>query len=107
MPRFKYVALAGDDKTVKGSIEAGTAVGVRTALEERELRVVSVKERRGILQLEITRKKKELKSLEERLSKGQLSKQEHRNYANMISEVKALELKLQAAARAVTQAGVG
>ncbi|HMC07746.1 MAG TPA: type II secretion system F family protein [Actinomycetota bacterium] len=57
MPRFKYVALAGDDKTVKGSIEAGTAVGVRTALEERELRVVSVKERRGILQLEITRKK--------------------------------------------------
>jgi DNA primase len=63
--------------------------------------------RHTLWKLEITLKNKEIRSLEERLSRGQLSKEEHRNYADMISEVKALELKLQAEARAVTQAGVG
>ena len=63
--------------------------------------------RHTLWKLEITLKKKELKSLEERLSRGQLTKEEHRDYANMISEVKTLELKLQARARALTQGGVG
>jgi DNA primase len=63
--------------------------------------------RHTVWKLEIARKNREIKSLEERLRQGLLSKDEHRSYARMISEVKALELKLQAEARAVSQSGVG
>ena len=55
--------------------------------------------RHTVWKLEISQKNREIKSLEERLRQGQLSRDEHRNYARMISEVKALELKLQAEAR--------
>jgi DNA primase len=43
--------------------------------------------------LEIARKREELKRYEERLGRGLLSKDEHRQYAKMISEVKALEMR--------------
>jgi len=56
-----------------------------------------------VCKLEIGQKNKEIKSLEERLRQGSLSKDEHHRYANMISEVKALESKLQADARAFSQ----
>ncbi len=62
--------------------------------------------RHTTLKLEIGQKNREIKSLEERLRKGLLSKDEHHRYARMISEVKALELQLQADARAVSQ-GLG
>jgi DNA primase len=61
--------------------------------------------RHTLWKLEIGRKNKEIKSLEERLRQGLLSKDEHHRYARMISEVKTLELKLQADAR--TAHGLG
>jgi len=51
--------------------------------------------------LEIKRKNKEIQSLGDRLQKGQLSKEEHQQYGKMISEVKALERRLQAEGRSV------
>ena len=56
-----------------------------------------------VWKLEIGQKNKEIKSLEERLRQGSLSKDEHHRYASMMSEVKALESKLQADARAFSQ----
>jgi len=51
--------------------------------------------------LDIKRKKKEIQSLGDRLGKGQLSKEEHQQYGKMISEVKALERRLQEEGRSV------
>jgi DNA primase len=51
--------------------------------------------------LEIKRKKQEIQSLGDRLQKGQLSKEEHQQYGKMISEVKALERRLQVEGRSV------
>jgi DNA primase len=51
--------------------------------------------------LEIKQKNKEIQSLGDRLRKGQLSKEEHVQYGKMISEVKALEKRLQAEGREV------
>jgi DNA primase len=62
--------------------------------------------RHTVCKLEIGQKNKEIRSLEERLRQGLLSKDEHYRYARMISEVKALELRLQADARAASQ-GLG
>jgi hypothetical protein len=62
--------------------------------------------RHTLRKLEIARKKKEIGSLEERLGRGLLSKEEHHRYAQMISEVKILEAKLQADARTLSQ-GLG
>lgn len=61
--------------------------------------------RHTVCKLEIAQKNREIRSLEERLRQGQLSRDEHHSYARMISEVKALEQKLQAEARAVSQQG--
>ena len=52
--------------------------------------------RHTLWKLQIARKMEELKGYEERLGKGQLTKDEHRQYAKMISDVKALEMRLQA-----------
>ena len=60
-----------------------------------------------VWKLDIARKNREIRSLEERLRQGQLSRDEHRDYARMITEVKALEARLQAEARSVSQAGAG
>jgi len=51
--------------------------------------------------LEIKRKNKEIESLGDRLRKGQLSKEEHLQYGKMISEVKALEQRLQTEGRSI------
>jgi len=45
--------------------------------------------------LEIKRKDREIKSLGDRLQKGQLSKEEHQQYARMVSEMQALKRRLQ------------
>jgi DNA primase len=52
-----------------------------------------------LCKLEIKRKNKEIQSLGDRLRKGLLSKEEHQEYGRMISEVKALERRLQADGR--------
>jgi DNA primase len=51
--------------------------------------------RHTLSSLQIARKIEELKTYEERLGRGMLSKDEHRQYARMISEVKALEMRLR------------
>ena len=51
--------------------------------------------------LEIKRKDREIKSLGDRLQKGQLSKEEHLQYAKMVSEMQALKRRLQDEGRAV------
>jgi DNA primase len=53
----------------------------------------------ALRKLEIARKTREIKSLEDRLQKGQLSREERYEHARMISEVKLLERQLQADAR--------
>jgi DNA primase len=50
--------------------------------------------RQTLASLDVARRKRELRSLQERLGKGQLSKEEEREYVKMISEVKALEQQL-------------
>jgi uncharacterized coiled-coil DUF342 family protein len=50
--------------------------------------------RQTLASLDVARRKRELRSLQERLGKGQLSKEEERQYVKMISEVKALEQQL-------------
>jgi DNA primase len=78
------------------------------ALELKEAQVDSLQFLRHTLcKLDIARKNKEIKSLEERLRKGQLNKDEHRDYAKMISEVKALEARLQAEARGLVESRPG
>jgi len=62
--------------------------------------------RHTLWKLEIGLKKNEIKSLGERLKQGQLSKDEHRRYARLISEVPTLELKLQEDAREASR-GLG
>jgi DNA primase len=53
----------------------------------------------ALWKIEINRKNGLLRSLGEKLSRGMLSKDEHVQYGRMISEVKALEQRLQAEAR--------
>ena len=60
MARYAYKALAPDGKEVRGKIEAATVKGAMATLVERELDVVSLKERKSILKYEITRKKLKL-----------------------------------------------
>ena len=59
--------------------------------------------RHTVWKLEIGQKNKEIKSMEERLRKGELNRDEHYRYAQMILEVKVLESQLQADARAFSQ----
>ncbi len=53
----------------------------------------------ALWKLEINRKKSLIKVLEDKLRQGKLSKEEHRQYATMIPEVKALEQRLQTEGR--------
>jgi hypothetical protein len=55
--------------------------------------------RHVLWKIEINRKNSLIRSLTERLSRGQLSKDEHLEYGKMIAEVKALEQRLQAEGR--------
>jgi hypothetical protein len=55
--------------------------------------------RHVLWKIEINRKIGQIKALTERLSRGQLSKDEHLEYGRMIAEVKLLEQRLQAEGR--------
>jgi hypothetical protein len=83
-----------------GLLHAAQAFGLELGESEEDSRHFV---RHTVRKLEIARKRKEIKALEERLSQGLLSKEEHHRYAEMISEVKALESKLQADARSLSQ----
>ena len=53
----------------------------------------------ALWKIEINRKNSFIKSLGEKLRQGKLSKEEHLQYGKMISEVKALEQRLQSEGR--------
>ncbi len=57
----------------------------------------------ALWKIEINRKNTLLKVLGEKLRQGLLSKEEHQHYGKMITEVKALEQRLQADARGVAR----
>jgi len=63
MPKFNYVALAGDGSEVVGVQEAADRAGVGAALLERGLSITTMSEKRSLLQFEITRKKVPRKEL--------------------------------------------
>lgn len=60
MATYAYTARAPDGNPVKGKIEAASVKGAMATLVDRELEVVSLKERKSILRYEITRKKLKL-----------------------------------------------
>ena len=57
----------------------------------------------ALWKIEINRKNTTIKALGEKLRQGLLSREEHQRYGKMITEVKALELRLQADARDVVR----
>ena len=57
MPKFRYSAIGADGGTVSGVEEALTLSGARRALVARDLAPVEVKEKRSVLQLEVTKKR--------------------------------------------------
>jgi type IV pilus assembly protein PilC len=57
MPKYAYVATNPSGATVKGTVDAASAVRARNDLAGRNLSVVEVKERKSITQIEITPKK--------------------------------------------------
>ena len=57
MPKFTYSAIGADGATVTGVEEALTLGGARRALVGRDLAPLEVKEKRSVLQLELTKKK--------------------------------------------------
>jgi type IV pilus assembly protein PilC len=63
MPKFKYVAVAGDGTESAGVFDAEDRAGVGTALLERGLALRTITEKKSLLQFEITRKKVPRKEL--------------------------------------------
>ena len=57
MPKYAYVATNPSGATVKGTVDAASAVRARNDLSGRNLSVVEVKERKSFTQIEITPKK--------------------------------------------------
>ena len=57
MPKYTYSAIGADGVNVSGVEEALTLGGARRALVARDLAPVEVKEKRNVLQLEITKKR--------------------------------------------------
>ena len=57
MPKYTYSAIGADGVNVSGVEEALTLGGARRALVARDLAPVEVKEKRSVLQLEITKKR--------------------------------------------------
>ena len=57
MPKFAYTAVAPDGQTVEGTEKADNAGAVEIDLLERDLQVVHVEEKRGLMQFELTRKR--------------------------------------------------
>src|SRR5437868_1191723 len=70
MPRFAYVAEGPDGAVVKGLQEADTLTSARLALLGRDFHVKELAEKRGVMQLELTKtriKKTELMHLSRQL----------------------------------------
>jgi type IV pilus assembly protein PilC len=57
MAKYKYVARDPHGQTVRGSLQAGSIKGAMTGLLDRELEVVDIKQRKNVLQFEITKEK--------------------------------------------------
>jgi type IV pilus assembly protein PilC len=63
MPKFNYVAVGPDGAQVKGTEEAETFAALGRLLHDRDLTVKEAREKKSIMQLEITRKKVPRKDL--------------------------------------------
>src|SRR5947209_7350240 len=63
MPKFNYVAVGPDGLEVKGCEEAPTFAALGRLLHDRDLRVKEAREKKSIMQFEITRKKVPRKDL--------------------------------------------
>jgi type IV pilus assembly protein PilC len=57
MAKYKFTALAADGATITGIEAAPSIAAVHAALSSRDLQPVEVREKKGVLQLEITKKK--------------------------------------------------
>src|SRR5439155_13648184 len=63
MPKFNYIAVGVDGLEVKGCEEAPTFAALSRVLHDRDLRVKEAKEKKSIMQFELTRKKVPRKDL--------------------------------------------
>ena len=63
MPKFNYVAVGPDGLEVKGCEEAPTFAALGRLLHDRDLRVKEAKEKKSIMQFELTKKKVPRKDL--------------------------------------------
>lgn len=63
MPSFTYAAIDTNGSTVEGTQKADTIGAVRTLLIQRNLYPVRIEERKGLLQLELTKEKVDKKAL--------------------------------------------
>ncbi|HVE94073.1 MAG TPA: type II secretion system F family protein [Acidimicrobiales bacterium] len=63
MPTYAYTALDEDGSKVKGKQKSPTATRVYTTLIDRDLKPITVKERKSVLKFEITKKKVKRKEL--------------------------------------------
>src|SRR5687767_4818359 len=63
MPKFNYVAVGPDGAQIKGSEEAETFAALGRMLHDRDLTVKEAREKKSIMQFEITRKKVPRKDL--------------------------------------------
>jgi type IV pilus assembly protein PilC len=63
MPKFNYVAVGPDGAQIKGSEEADTFAALRGMLHDRDLTIKEAREKKSIMQFEITRKKVPRKDL--------------------------------------------
>lgn len=63
MPSFTYAAIDANGATIEGSQRADTMGDVRTLLLDRNLYPVRIEEKRGLLQLELTKEKVDKKAL--------------------------------------------
>src|SRR5688572_33323724 len=63
MPKFNYVAVGPDGAQIKGTEEADTFAALGRMLDARDLTVKEAREKKSIMQFEITRKKVPRKDL--------------------------------------------
>src|SRR4051812_36108959 len=63
MPKFNYIAVGVDGLEVKGSEEAPTFAALTRLLHDRDLRVKEAKEKKSVMQFELTKKKVPRKDL--------------------------------------------
>jgi type IV pilus assembly protein PilC len=71
MPKFAFVAAGADGSELKGVVEADTLTSARVALLNRDLDVMQIAEKRGALQVELTKtriKRSELMHLSRQLA---------------------------------------